>query len=333
MTKLNSLQILRAFAAISVVVTHVFQKLGYKPFGDYYISGQYGVDIFFILSGFLIYLTIKSNTKIVTYLKKRLFRIYPLYLCALLPYLIVKIKIFDLYLTPKVLIQNIMMLPWDRPIGYDSLIIGVAWSTVFEMFFYFLFFLLLLTKFNKKGMIYVIPMLFVAGKLLTKLKILDENIPFISLLVSLISSKNMFMFWIGCVISEIYSNYNFPQIKKKVYVCLLIGVGLLFCIAQLLPYNFYMSFLVSASLFTVVSQFEKYFRLDQRKSIINGLIYLGDISYSIYIFHILIINICMYYFGVRDLIVVLISTLGFTIALSIFTYKYIEKPFINLSKK
>ena len=86
--KLNSLQILRAFAALSVLVTHVFQHTNYKPFGDYYLTGQYGVDIFFILSGFLIYLTVKENTTVIDYAKKRIFRIYPLYIFALLLYVV-----------------------------------------------------------------------------------------------------------------------------------------------------------------------------------------------------------------------------------------------------
>jgi peptidoglycan/LPS O-acetylase OafA/YrhL len=76
--KLYSLQILRAYAAISVVITHVFQKSNFKPFGECFLSGQYGVDIFFILSGFLIYITTKNYTSHWIYLKKRLFRIYPL---------------------------------------------------------------------------------------------------------------------------------------------------------------------------------------------------------------------------------------------------------------
>ena len=52
--KIDSLQFVRAFAAIWVLITHVFQRLEIKPLGNYYLSGQYGVDVFFILSGFII---------------------------------------------------------------------------------------------------------------------------------------------------------------------------------------------------------------------------------------------------------------------------------------
>lgn len=90
--KLNSLQILRAFAAISVLFTHVFQRTNYKPVGDYLLSGQYGVDLFFILSGFLIYLTVKESTSTLQCVRKRVFRIYPLYILHILI-----IKIFMQY--------------------------------------------------------------------------------------------------------------------------------------------------------------------------------------------------------------------------------------------
>ena len=38
MTKLESLQLLRAFAAIWVMITHVYQRLDIQPFG-YLFSG------------------------------------------------------------------------------------------------------------------------------------------------------------------------------------------------------------------------------------------------------------------------------------------------------
>jgi exopolysaccharide production protein ExoZ len=61
MYKLTSIQYLRAFASIYVLVTHVFQHLGISMLGGYYLDGAYGVDLFFIISGFLIYLTTKDK--------------------------------------------------------------------------------------------------------------------------------------------------------------------------------------------------------------------------------------------------------------------------------
>src|SRR5690606_6573634 len=163
--------------------THVFQKSDYKPFGGYYLSGQYGVDIFFILSGFLIYITTKNQTNHWVYLKKRVFRIYPLYLFALVFYILFKVNYGDLNITVINLIQNILMLPWDSKWTYQSLIVGVAWSTLFEMFFYILFFFLIFFKLQRKVIFVLIPLLFIIFFPL-KILIIPSDIPFLSLFVS-----------------------------------------------------------------------------------------------------------------------------------------------------
>ena len=56
MQKIYSLQYLRAFAAIWILLTHVLQQCEVRLNGVFW-AGQWGVDIFFLLSGFIIYLT------------------------------------------------------------------------------------------------------------------------------------------------------------------------------------------------------------------------------------------------------------------------------------
>ena len=90
MNKLIPLQYIRGIAALSVLITHVMQYLKIKPFG-YFWSGQYGVDVFFILSGFIIYYTIRENETFTRFIIKRVFRIYPLYLVSFVLYFSYKI--------------------------------------------------------------------------------------------------------------------------------------------------------------------------------------------------------------------------------------------------
>ncbi len=85
--KIDSLQYLRAFAALWVLLTHVLQRLQMKPNGIFW-AGQWGVDIFFLLSGFIIYQTTKDNTSWKVFAVKRIFRIYPVYLICLIIYII-----------------------------------------------------------------------------------------------------------------------------------------------------------------------------------------------------------------------------------------------------
>jgi peptidoglycan/LPS O-acetylase OafA/YrhL len=65
---LISLQILRAIAAISVVLCHL--EVGF---------GEFGVDIFFVLSGFVISIVVQRNKSILGFAIDRVSRIFPLY--------------------------------------------------------------------------------------------------------------------------------------------------------------------------------------------------------------------------------------------------------------
>ena len=81
--KLRSIQILRAFAAFSVVALHSYmssQSVDASPFR----IGAAGVDLFFVISGFII-ATIAPSQAPGAFLLSRAWRIYPLWFVALLP--------------------------------------------------------------------------------------------------------------------------------------------------------------------------------------------------------------------------------------------------------
>lgn len=88
MRKIEKLEALRGFAAIYVVVHHLglvkYTKLGYLA-----SQGQAAVMLFFVLSGFVIFLSVDriqspSSFQWKPYFVKRLRRIYPVFLVALL---------------------------------------------------------------------------------------------------------------------------------------------------------------------------------------------------------------------------------------------------------
>ncbi|MDQ6480935.1 acyltransferase [Dyadobacter sp. LHD-138] len=88
-----SLDYLRGFAAIAVCLFHFSDKLDYLPginlFKQVFSYGHFGVEVFFMISGFVIPLSMYAGNytlqKISIFMKKRLTRIEPPYLiCALL---------------------------------------------------------------------------------------------------------------------------------------------------------------------------------------------------------------------------------------------------------
>ncbi|HCR1927425.1 hypothetical protein AF35_00289 [Enterobacter roggenkampii CHS 79] len=100
MQQVRSIQYLRGIAAILVVGFHFRGNLNdiypIKNFGDLmFISGSFGVDLFFMISGFIIALsTAKSEDNMLTkYVVKRFFRIYPLFIITLAIFYLFQTKI------------------------------------------------------------------------------------------------------------------------------------------------------------------------------------------------------------------------------------------------
>lgn len=117
--------------SIETTVLHTIHRLG-----------NVGVDLFFVLSGFLIYGTLirKNKTKFFQYLMRRIVRIYPTFLIIFLIYLCLSFifpnenKIPDsLFYGGFYIIQNLLLLPGLFDI---TPMITVAWSLSYELFYY-----------------------------------------------------------------------------------------------------------------------------------------------------------------------------------------------------
>lgn len=103
--------------------------------------GQSGVDLFFILSGVLIYGSlIRKPQSLVVYAARRVERIYPTFLAVLAIYFVVFLAIPSVskidWQAPGnavYIIQNLLLMPGIFDI---SPIIAMSWSLSYEMFFY-----------------------------------------------------------------------------------------------------------------------------------------------------------------------------------------------------
>jgi peptidoglycan/LPS O-acetylase OafA/YrhL len=104
--------------------------------------GNLGVELFFVLSGYLIYGALIRRPSFVRFMKRRIQRIYPAFLVALAIGLAIVIFIPESNakmpqgLGPAALyvLANLLLLPGLFPI---TPIFAVAWTLSYEMFFYF----------------------------------------------------------------------------------------------------------------------------------------------------------------------------------------------------
>ncbi|EAP9958927.1 TPA: acyltransferase family protein, partial [Salmonella enterica subsp. enterica serovar Infantis] len=94
--RLNGIQFLRGFAVLAVVLGHnrgtMYDNIVAGSFIDYITSNAiFGVEVFFVISGFIIShstqsIKFSSFAESLSFLIKRFFRIYPLYLMVLALY-------------------------------------------------------------------------------------------------------------------------------------------------------------------------------------------------------------------------------------------------------
>jgi peptidoglycan/LPS O-acetylase OafA/YrhL len=142
---LFNIQALRAVAALMVVCVHL-QALAVMAGAPARVTdaGNAGVDLFFVISGFIMVFTTGSKSQgPVTFLGSRLRRIVPLYWCVTLAvFAVARLTPSLIQNTPSDLgrlIASLLFIPASRPDGTLRPVVFVGWTLNFEMAFYVLF--------------------------------------------------------------------------------------------------------------------------------------------------------------------------------------------------
>ncbi len=149
---LEGIQALRALAALLVVVHHAMEESLFSPVGvdlpDWLITGgAAGVDIFFVISGFIMMAVsfgpARSPDGPWTFLRKRVARIYPLYWVIAAIFLIAWSQ--GKLLHGRVPEWGDTLRAWLL-LPSEHYIVSVSWTLVHEMNFYLLFALTLFLR-------------------------------------------------------------------------------------------------------------------------------------------------------------------------------------------
>lgn len=142
-----NIQILRAFAALNVVLFHVIGSSKSYGYNTNYLSvlegwGSSGVDIFFVISGFVMLFTQLENKRSVSeFLKSRLIRIAPIYWIVsafvILVYFFVPSAFKAMIITPDWALSSFFFL--SGPLLGEHPLVHVGWTLEWEMLFYLVF--------------------------------------------------------------------------------------------------------------------------------------------------------------------------------------------------
>jgi len=145
--QIDGLQILRAVAVLLVAWVHLDQwlfPLTARPLPSF---GIYGIDIFFVISGFIVssvVLRTRQKLGVVAmweFLKRRLIRIFPIYWFFCL--LEIARQLHSHQLFRQNYFAAFFLLPGLRHIE-TPLLVDFSWTMIFEMFFYYTLALILL---------------------------------------------------------------------------------------------------------------------------------------------------------------------------------------------
>lgn len=151
MTKIKNIQAMRGIAALMVLIYHLMlAESMYQPgkfvLSDFWFVGNAGVDIFFIISGFVMVHISKSRSEeepyIGRFLLDRFTRIFPPYWLAssiVLIVILIRPQVSNVHTNGLNFVTSFLLIPQKN---YPLLHVG--WTLAHEIYFYLVFALILL---------------------------------------------------------------------------------------------------------------------------------------------------------------------------------------------
>lgn len=327
---------MRGIACIFVMLMH------YGSFiKNTFFFGIFGVDLFFIISGFIITLTTQKKVSVNGFLAKRFWRIYPAF------FVVWAISIPALFLHEPLyqIIKSLLLIhkeySWHSAPGYGWNLIGPPWTLTYEFLFYSIMWCAMLI--SHKNRVLVTSLLIVCAVCSLQI-IYNRDFSFDSYVsaaiskdsylqvpVKLLSTTILFEFIFGMFMAKIYENIS--QLNTKISIGLSIfplTISLMLFIKKPdVGFGFYGFFWHSAFLFTGMLLLEPVLK-KWKLSILN---FFGDISFALYLIHFPLMKICLLYVPFFNEGKQKVFTFICVVMLSIFSswllHKYVELPIMN----
>lgn len=310
MGTLWGLQYLRAAAALSVLLFHAMVGAGRHD-----AVGTGGVDIFFVLSGFLMFQIASANPRPLAFFSARIKRIVPAY--WLVTALVVASQLVGLTeqssFDPVHALKSLLFIP-SMDVGrgevYPLLIVG--WTLNYEMFFYAIVTGVLLAPHRAR-----LPLL---GLVFVALTALRQVSPAPPVWLAFYSDPIIFEFLFGAVLAHLWDKGLLPR-----YGAIPIALGTVLMIAPQPDWlHRVIGYGVPAALIVLgVLALETQRRL--AKAPILAL--LGDASYSIYLWHLFAVTVAFRLAGSTP--PAFAAAMFGGVALGLASYFMIERPVMS----
>lgn len=347
MQQIRSIHYLRGIAAFLVVGFHLRNNFNenypIKEFGDYlFMGGASGVDLFFIISGFIMMYSTSRGVLAKDFVTRRLFRIFP-------PFLFLFAMLYFLYPDFKTehALRSLFLIHSDYSsdapfFGYNTLV--PAWTLTYEIYFYFIFVVSMSLSNKYRGLISLLALsLPVIALQLAINGSIDMNgastaeLPKESYfygLVRFISSPMMIEFCYGIVLYSIMS-----RIKRIAHPNLIAFACISFFICSYLSWFRFFHGPLNFGLWSIVLIIGcLIYESNNNLKEVKLLTFLGSISYSLYLTQGVVLTVLNHYepyipiYSAGKGLTRFIFSMTACIVVSYFVYEYIEKPSIKAGK-
>lgn len=332
---LESLQVLRAIAALMVVVFHLgapLQRLGLEaPWPQ---SGAAGVDIFFVLSGFLMLVTTYGRDGYTgSFYHKRLVRIVPLYWIVTTASLALLLFAPQLVKSGKAeawhIIASYLFLPARHPVlGTLEPLVVPGWTLNYEMFFYLLWGIALLLPQERR--------LVGVGAVIAGLSVLGLALPSDNTFFAFYTSSIMLEFVFGLGLGLWYLN-GAPIPRGWGFVLIACGFVSLLSQGEVPPETRWLRWGVPAAMVV-----EGALVLERARPVprVAALALLGDASYSLYLVHGMVLSAVGQVFvrlapslplsGPALYIACGVTAVGAAMVISVLVHLWVERPLLRV---
>lgn len=232
MNRLSSIQHLRAIAALMVVWHHAISQIpALQPLLPTSTSGAHGVDLFFVISGFIMVLTTEGKSiGAGEFLRRRVIRVVPLYWLftgvVIVTALLRPQWMRSTVVTPEHAVLSLLFVPHVSPAHPQTAwpILVPGWTLNMEMAFYALFALALAIR--REATVALV----VAG--LSLLVLLGAWAgPFASPIASAYTSPMLLQFGVGVLLGWVLVRWGAPLPLPWAVPAIIIGFAMLLSVA------------------------------------------------------------------------------------------------------
>lgn len=337
--QLLSLQCLRALAVVMVIYAHSGDQITGPNLVERE-TGHFGVDIFFLLSGFImVFISGRRHSPPLAFLRDRIVRIVPVYwfytLLAVALYLVLPGAFRNTSVAPLHVLQSMFFLPHVNPdTGSTSPLLRLGWTLNYEMFFYLVFAICLGISFTRRvglaaGAILV---LVGAGLLMRSTGQIYDLPPGLAFYFSTI----MLEFALGMLIGQAYLAGRLPQLPLPLAGLLILACLYIASLGVHSPWSTSMRGLFWGPLAAVILICTFSFEKICQSPRLAWMVTLGNISYTLYLLHLFPISAYRILWTRLDLPqgsllaqgLFQVSVIALTCGIGYFAWAWIEQPLV-----